>query len=481
MKTNNGNFTFIDLFAGIGGFHHALHHIGGRCVLACEMDPECRKVYEATLLRDTSIPFYSNIREITRTCIGDEAAIRKAEAIREMIPEHDVLCGGFPCQPFSKSGWQEGTKDRTRGTLFFDILQIINATKPKYLFLENVRNLAGPRHADTWKTIVASLHDEGYAVNREPVIFSPHLLSPKDGGAPQVRERVFIIGVRNDILKHELEMILSLSDRLARKEHWNPDRWDITDYLDDDNTICHLEKYRISKNESTYLAAWDYFVKNIHAESLPGFPIWAFAFEEEPTITSDMPVWEKDFRVKNSRFYNEHREFIDGWMNIVWSPSRITVRDFPFSRQKFEWQARKRHPKRLGRTIEDLVVQFRPSGIRVKPPTYLPALVAITQTSVIGPKLRGHGCEYRKLTPAEACRLQGFPDDMYSNHIVDDNVAYRQLGNAVNVGLVAYVSHMLLNNGSANVQLGNKQLELPGISACINFGAKETVDDLEEC
>jgi DNA (cytosine-5)-methyltransferase 1 len=145
---------------------------------------------------------------------------------------------------------------------------------------------------------------------------------------------------------------------------------------------------------------------------------------------------------QNSAFYNEHEDVIDDWLVETWGPDDLTVVDFPQSRRKFEWQARRAQPTRSDRDLSKLVLQFRPSGIRVKPATYLPALVAITQTSVIGSRMR-------RITPREATRLQGLPTDLFADAGVSDAAAYKQLGNAVNVGVVKAAARALFVAGKA--------------------------------
>ncbi|MBM3682465.1 MAG: DNA (cytosine-5-)-methyltransferase, partial [Actinobacteria bacterium] len=151
-------FTFIDLFAGIGGFHAALGAMGGKCVYASEWDKDSARIYERNwnLKPDGDITLAAN------------------DEVME-VPEHDVLVGGFPCQPFSKSGKQMGMEE-TRGTLFWNIAKIIEARKPTLVLLENVRNIAGPRHIHEWKVIIKTLRDLGYRVSEEPMVVSPHLI-----------------------------------------------------------------------------------------------------------------------------------------------------------------------------------------------------------------------------------------------------------------------------------------------------------------
>ena len=439
MSFEADNFAFIDLFAGIGGFHHALESMGGECVLAVEQDKACQKVYLAAF-PDT--PLEGDIRLLTRDELGEEL---DHDLVDKMVPDHDVLCAGFPCQPFSKSGFQRGTRDKTRGTLFFDVMTIVLAKRPRFVILENVRNLAGPRHVDTWETIIESLREAGYRVASEPLVFSPHLLPPEMGGAPQVRDRVFILATRLDGGSEEDRV----GDLLAKREPafgWSPDRWRIDDFLDEDDKIPHIESYQLRDEEVGWIEAWNHFVQMIPDDHLPGFPIWADEFRSRPKVTQSTPTWKANFLRKNASLYVQYRTLIDDWLEMRWGPLDQRVRDFPPSRRKFEWQARSWQPNRADRSLHDLVLQMRPSGIRVKPPTYLPALVAITQTSIIGSRMRS-------ITPVEAARLQRIPSEPFGLAGVPDSSAYKQLGNAVNVGVVMHMARLLFNDHATTQQI----------------------------
>lgn len=174
-------YTFIDLFAGIGGFHQAMHACGGQCVFASEWDKYARISYEANYKAIASSLFADNYRYFN--C--DINDVNPAD-----VPDFDVCCGGFPCQAFSIAGKKLGFED-TRGTLFFNIANLVKYKKehghaPKVLFLENVRGLKMHDHGNTLKVILETLTELGYAYKYE-------VLNAKYFGVPQNRERLFII------------------------------------------------------------------------------------------------------------------------------------------------------------------------------------------------------------------------------------------------------------------------------------------------
>ncbi len=174
-------FTFIDLFAGIGGFRIAMQNLGGKCVFTSEWDKEAQKTYKINF---GEIPF------------GD---ITKEETKKYIPNNFDVLCAGFPCQAFSIAGKRGGFED-TRGTLFFDVAEIIRRKKPKAIFLENVKGLRNHNGGRTLETILNVLrNDLNYYVPE------PQILNAKNFGVPQNRERIFIVGFRNDIGIKEFE------------------------------------------------------------------------------------------------------------------------------------------------------------------------------------------------------------------------------------------------------------------------------------
>ena len=172
---NNPKFTFIDLFAGIGGFRIAFQNLGGECVFSSEWDEQAKKTYYANY---GDVPFGDITKESTKSYIPGA---------------FDILCAGFPCQAFSLAGHRLGFKDETRGTLFFEIEAILRKHQPKAFFLENVKGLAIHDKGRTLKTILEHLDDAGYDV------VPPQILNAMDYGVPQHRERIYIIGFRKDL------------------------------------------------------------------------------------------------------------------------------------------------------------------------------------------------------------------------------------------------------------------------------------------
>ena len=403
-------FRFIDLFAGIGGFHQAMRYLGGECVMAAEINEECRKTYQL------------NYRTEEKEIRGDVTKIDP-----NTIAPFDVLCAGFPCQPFSKAGAQEGFQDKTRGNLFYTIMKILDAhPEVKFIILENVRNLADK--SENWDIITSELTKRNFYITEDPVI-----LSPSDFGIPQIRERVYILGIRKDIRNEQI-----LSNGFIHKKDLNLDKyfkkckmgaaWTILEEDVDDT-------YRITEEQEQMILAWDAFRVGTGIGVI-GFPIWLDSFgigmddtDEVYRVQGydDMPEWKQSFLRRNRQLYLDHREFIDNWVSEYNMLDRIKLY------KKFEWNC--------GTDVNDIhdcLIQIRQSGIRAKRPTFYPSLVAIVNTPIIWDK----GKEYfRKLTPREAANLQSFHASFKfrGTHATQ----YKQLGNSVNVRVLKILGERL--------------------------------------
>ena len=427
------SMRFVDLFCGIGGFHAALHRLGHKCVFATDIDKYAAETYEMNWGKPGGFDVNSDIRSVL-----DE------------IPAMDIICAGFPCQPFSKSGAQEGFKDQTRGTLFHDICTLAEKHKPMVLFLENVPNLVKHDDGNTFAVIKQRLNELGYD-------FEWSILSPHKFGIPQVRTRVYIVAIRKDLAKKR--------DFSFPKERTEVSL-DVRSVLDKKVD----KKYHMTEKETTWLEMWEDFLINVNVGTkLPGHPIWADSFIGDEPLPGDLeqytrkelisigkewrnygwvkpvktsmrkaelikainlPKWKQDFIRKNRLLYKNNKQFIDKWLK-KWNVLGLNdegERNIPVSRTKYEWQA---GPD--SRTNWENIFQFRPSGIRVKRGDYFPALVAMAQIPVVG-WLKRH------ITPKECARIQSFDvDGIHGKPFVlgdNDGQAYKQLGNAVNVNMI---------------------------------------------
>jgi DNA (cytosine-5)-methyltransferase 1 len=184
-NVSNLSLKFIDLFCGIGSFHNSFNKFGWECVMSCDIDAAVKQTYKENYNQEP---------------LGD---ITKIEP-EDIIP-FDILCAGFPCQPFSQCGQHKGFDDE-RGTLFFNIMKFVKYHKPKIIILENVQGLLTHDNGNTFQTIKTQIEIENYVVGHK-------VLKCSDYGIPQMRKRLFIIGIRNDLdLKNKINNILNFKE-----------------------------------------------------------------------------------------------------------------------------------------------------------------------------------------------------------------------------------------------------------------------------
>ena len=423
---------FIDLFAGLGGFHIALDELGHECVFASEKKENLASLYE----KNFKIPVNRDITKID---------IKK-------IPSFDILCAGFPCQPFSKAGDQLGLDDEKNGNLFDKLVEIINYHKPKYFILENVRNLKSHDNFNTWKYI------ENKLKNKLKYSIDDKILSPHNYGIPQHRERIFIIGSKDGIEHFIWPEESNSTDSILNFLDSNPK----------DATKLENEKIEV-------INLWQQFIDAIPLEdSLPSFPIWSmefgatYPFENEiPYRTSSnalgrckgkfgillkgltreekfnnlpnyvkknqlhketekpipFPNWKKHYIRSNRAFYEKYRVELEP---IVKKINELGVSSW----QKFEWNVQGGE-----RDLSKYIIQFRGSGVRVKKTDFFPSLVTVsTQIPIIG-------WENRYITPSEGARIQSLngiklPENLGS--------CFSALGNAVNAHVVGLIASNLI-------------------------------------
>lgn len=414
---------FIDLFAGLGGFHIGLRKFGHECVFSSEIKESLAVLYETNF----GVRPHRDIRKIKTSD----------------IPAHDILCAGFPCQPFSKAGMQKGLEDEDNGSLFDEILRILKYHKPSYFILENVQNLAKHDNEETYRFMSKSLTKLGYKISDE-------VLSPHEYGIPQYRQRLFIVGAR-DGLGH-----FSWPDKLELKDT-------VHSFLKNPDSAVPLEADKIR-----CLDIWQELVDRIpKEEKLPSFPIWAMEFgatypfeDTTPFVSSSQslgkfqgsfgiplagmdreekllnlpnyarteqemfPSWKRHYIRSNRLFYEKHKSRIK---SVVKKIEQLGVPSW----QKFEWNI-----QGGDRTVRNYLIQFRGSGIRLKRADFFPSLVCVsTQIPIIG-------WEERYITKEEGAMLQS----METLKALPETYAgcFDALGNAVNAKIVELIARQLI-------------------------------------
>jgi len=413
---------FIDLFAGIGGFHQALARLGHECVFASEKKENLARLY----LENYGLDPNRNIRAIPPTD----------------IPDHDILCAGFPCQPFSKAGNQQGLEDKNNGSFFDIIVEILNEKRPGYFILENVKNIETHDEKKTFAYMLQKLNEIGYHVDRK-------VMSPHQYNIPQHRERLFIIGSLNPLENFEWPQPVELVNT-------------VHGFLNNTNAKpVELERQQV-------IQIWQEFIDNLPADKkLPGFPIWSFEFgatypthvaiselknEELENYRGNFGVplrgmtYEEKlnhlpgYAVKNKekkvyppwkiRWINENRQlYADNKKQL--GPVVKKIKRLPNrSWQKFEWNCGD-----VARNINDYIIQFRASGVRIKRADFFPSLVTVsTQIPIIG-------WQNRYITVEEGARIQSFENIVLPDVI---GASFGALGNAVNAELVHLIASNLL-------------------------------------
>ena len=443
-------YRFIDLFAGLGGFHLALEALGHECVFASELKEDLQTLYKQNFPKT---PIY-----------GDITLIDPKD-----IPSHDIICAGFPCQPFSQAGKREGFNDsKQRGTLFDYICAIVAEHKPKYIFLENVQNLKNHDNGNTWKVIQEKLAALNYDVKAD-------ILSPHQFGLPQHRKRIFIVAVNNErgTLSH---FHFPIPQKGASKY------CDINKVINADDTNIT----KLKPETRTQLDVWQEFIDLTvaHGESIPSFPIWAMEFGEtynfkevtpayqrledlrgksgklgQPIIGASkeqcisllpnyaqtntsytFPSWKIRYIEQNRDFYTRNKSWLDPWIE--------KIRNFENSHLKMEWNC----GTSAAPTLFDKIIQFRASGIRVKLPNFAPALNLVGTQIPIFPWVKlpsqilvdGEPCYGRYMTIREAAAIQGMQDLNFGD--LSTTRTLEALGNAINVTLVRRIAKLLLND-----------------------------------
>ncbi len=443
-------FKFVDLFAGLGGFHYALKELGGECVFASEIDTKLRELYIRNHKHKKSLMY------------GD---ISKSV---DQVPPHDVLVAGFPCQPFSKSGKQLGFEDTSRGNCIFYVIDILERLKPKYFIFENVSNFAKHNDGRTWEEIKNLIKKLGYYV-RSSADFNQRLdkcninLSPHQFGYPQKRERFFAVGslaylptnpfpIPNEIKPSLKKILLSKKDLKKRKD-----------------SLIDLDDCQINKQAEESINLWNKFIDclpNKHKDLPSAFPLWLEEYYSDfPYATqtpyqflldkgfndekineeleklppyarekaSQFPLWKIKFIDDNRKWFRDFKNSID--KSIV-----DQIRKMDYTYRKLEWNFKNSNSS----DIWDHTIQLRPSGIRVSNPIYVPTIVSLnsSQRPIYGP-LKRH------LTAREIARVFGFPSSLklFGNHNLDT----KALGNAVHKDVVKLIAKNLLNYGNLKV------------------------------
>ena len=413
-------FRFVDLFAGLSGFHHGLAKAGGfRCVFASEIEPDLRALYEINY--------------------GCRAHGDITEVDVDAVPAHDVLCAGFPCQPFSLAGKKRGFDCPESGRLIEHVVRIAQHRKPEFLILENVPGLMTVANGSVWKHIRLAFSELGYRLSHK-------IISPLDVAVPHNRKRLFVVGSLN----HDLTRVFDwaaretptgvttfLGDDSRRYRMVEPEKLKQLEKWQQLLTTCKLPEsmpmlsFAAPEFGATYPLDFSMMrltelrqFKGAYGRSMVDCVDWDDALERMPRYcrkNRSVPNWLKRSVEFSRRIYGRNRELLDGW-------------HADFDKRYNSWQLLEWRGTRNNLNLSEHLLQFRASGIRVAKTSTIPSLIAMTPTQI--PII---GSEMRYLTIREAARFQ----DLHELNELprEDRLAFKAIGNAVNARIIERVGH----------------------------------------
>ena len=447
------SFKFVDLFAGLGGFHYALNSLGGECVFVSEIDNNLRDLYHKNHKVPKSIIF------------GD------ISECWTKVPDHDVLVAGFPCQPFSKSGKQLGFKDKKRGNCIFYVLNILKKVRPKYFIFENVPNFAKHNNGESWREVKKALTKIGYCVRStfdptEEGKSAKHM-SPDQYGFPQKRDRFFAIGSLSYLPKDPFPQPNGsepcLKDILLSKKEVKSKRDKLID-------ICNCE---IAPQGKIAINLWNKFIESLpnkHKDLGSTFPLWLEEIDatypyvsETPyqrmldkklskdkikDLLRELPPYAREEKCKfplwKIKFIDSNREWFEQFKSYINPETIKEIRKLDYTYRKLEWNWKNSKSS----NIWDHTIQLRPSGIRVSNPRYIPTVVAInaSQRAIYGPFKR-------HLTKREIARSFGLPDKL--KLLENSNSSFTALGNSVHIKIVKMIAETMFSFDKDSLEVVN--------------------------
>ncbi len=412
---------FIDLFAGLGGFHVGLAKNNHECVFACEIETELRDLYKLNY----GIEPFDDVTKIDVT----------------KIPKHEIICAGFPCQPFSLAGQKKGAECPKSGKLIEHVIRIAEYHSPKFILLENVPNIVTIANGTFWRYLTHSFENIGYKIYYK-------IISPVDIGIPQNRKRIFIIAVRKDLDKGNFNWpetnklkTLNLSKILNKNNIYKNLESQKIKLLKHWQEL--LNQLSISELRSTSIVAPEFGAtyphnfskipfaemkkyKGAYGQSLRKCKSWKEIMQKMPSYTNKefkIPDWLLKSALNSRLLFSKNADICTRWSEEL-------------DKKNNSWQILEWRGKFNDLNIYNHLVQFRASGIRILKSNIAPSLISMTPTQIpIIPT------EARYLSPYEAAKLQ----NLHKLKLLPKGTvkSFRALGNAVNAKIVEVITKNL--------------------------------------